>query len=337
MKPANRRFKRLLSYKTYFLLDTNLAYPPKLVRKAHRLNKDMDGAFQGQALFSGKDPLGLFTFLSTFKRACDASGITHGQALALLGFRLAGDAKRSFASAIATKGARDRYAIRTYGDGVNWLLKKYASPDVLSRAYTDVVTARQEPEEAPRAFGERVERMCDRLDGLFRARDVTDSFVTGLQDAVKAHVLAFQLTRRNADFPEVVTAAQIYWEGVRQIKIDVRRSVSNTTTVGRPGSRPASPLLAAAVAPPVPPAFARADRGVVDVCLMATQVLKAFTLPPHPAAPGVTAAARPAAAVEQRPGGPAAAKPEQADATPAGQTLDADAVVDEACRPGRLN
>ncbi|GAB0492633.1 hypothetical protein MMPV_003901 [Pyropia vietnamensis] len=123
IKPANRRFKRLLSYKTYFLLDTSLAYPPKLVRKAHRLNKDMDGAFQGQPPFTGKDPLGVFTFLSTFKRACDASGITHGQALALLGFRLAGDAKRSFASAVATKGARDRYAIRTYGDGVNWLLK----------------------------------------------------------------------------------------------------------------------------------------------------------------------------------------------------------------------
>ncbi|GAB0498649.1 hypothetical protein MMPV_009995 [Pyropia vietnamensis] len=209
----------------------------------------------------GKDPLGVFTFLSTFKRACDASGITHGQALALLGFRLAGDAKRSFASAVATKGARDRYAIRTYGDGVNWLLKKYASPDVLNRAYTEVVTARQEPEEAPRAYGERFERMCDRLEGLFRARDVTDSFVTGLHDAVKAHVLAFQLTRRDADFPEVVTAAQIYWEGVRQIKIDVRRSARNTTTAIRPGSRPPSPGLIAAVAPPAPPAFARADRG----------------------------------------------------------------------------
>lgn len=89
---TNRRNRHLLSYKTYFLEDTRLAYPPRLVRKAHKLNMCLDGAFQGQAPFTGKDPLGVFGFLSTFKPACDAAGASHGQALPLLSFRLAGAA-----------------------------------------------------------------------------------------------------------------------------------------------------------------------------------------------------------------------------------------------------
>lgn len=180
----------------------------------------------------------------------------------LLGFRLAGQAKRSFASAVSTQSARGRYAMMTYGDGVNWLLQKYTTPDLLNKAYTEVITAHQEPEEAPRAFGDRIERLCDRLDELFKSDDVVDSFVNGLNDAVKAHVLTFQMTNRRAvSFPEVVTAAQIYWEGVQKIKVDVRRHVRNTTTPIRVATVAADgPAVAAATMAMPPPRFARVER-----------------------------------------------------------------------------
>eukprot|EP00170_Pyropia_yezoensis_P001713 contig_7317_g1717 len=259
---TNRRYRHLLSYKTYFLEDTCLAYPPRLVRKAHKLNKCLDGAFQGQAPFTGKDPLGVFGFLSTFKRACDAAGASHGQALPLLSFRLAGAAKVFFVSAASNQSKGDRYAIRTYGDGVNWLLQKYATPDKLNQAYTEIITARQEQEEAPRAFGDRIERLCDRLDGLFSGADIVDTFVNGLHEAIKAQVLTFQMTKGRVSLPEAVTTAQIYWTGLQKVKVDLRRHIRNTTSPIRVGAVPeGGENVAAAVTPPLPPRFARVERG----------------------------------------------------------------------------
>ena len=158
VRAANSRFRSLLDCRTYFLLDKRLAYPPRLVRKAQKVNKSLNGALQVIEPCTGADPLAVFTFMLTFKWAWNASGISYGQALALLGFLLAGQAKRSFASATAIRAARDRYAIHTYGDAIDWLLQKYATPDLLNKAYQDIVVLAQGPAEAPRLFSERVEQ-----------------------------------------------------------------------------------------------------------------------------------------------------------------------------------
>lgn len=93
IQPSNSRFRRLLDYRTYFLLLRSTAYTPALVRKAGKMNRRLDGAFQGQVPFHGSDPLAIFTFLTTFRRACDAAGLTHSEAFPLLAFRLSGAAK----------------------------------------------------------------------------------------------------------------------------------------------------------------------------------------------------------------------------------------------------
>jgi len=93
IRPANSRFKTLLDCRTYFLIPRQLTYTPKEGQRSHRLNKRSHGAFHGQQPFTRALPLVIFTFLRTFRRACDAAGLTHGQALPLMVFRLAGNAK----------------------------------------------------------------------------------------------------------------------------------------------------------------------------------------------------------------------------------------------------
>jgi len=88
--------------------------------------------------------LGIFTFLTTFRRACDAAGLTHGQALPLMVVPLAGNAKMAFSGALTSTLGRNRYAIRTYGDGVNWLLSKYATHATMANAYQDISTIKQQ-------------------------------------------------------------------------------------------------------------------------------------------------------------------------------------------------
>jgi len=86
IRPANSRFKTLPDYRTYFLIRRQLTYTPQEAQRSHRLNKRLNGAFHGQQPIKGALPLGIFTFLTTFRRACDAAGLTHGQALPLTVF-----------------------------------------------------------------------------------------------------------------------------------------------------------------------------------------------------------------------------------------------------------
>jgi len=182
IRPSDSRFKSLLDYRTYFLIRRYQSLPPSLMEKTHKMNLRLDGAFQGQQPFTGTSPLGVFTFLTTFRRACDAAGLTHGQALSFLAFRLSGAAKRVFSSALNSKAGHRTCAIRTYGAAINWLLAKYATHAVMASAYHDIITRRQFDNESPTALGLGVRTQYDRLDGLFHAQDVKDVFINGLSD-----------------------------------------------------------------------------------------------------------------------------------------------------------
>jgi len=253
VRAANSRFRSLLDCRTYFLLYKRLAYPPRLVRKAQKVSKSLDGALQGIDPCTGADPLAVFTFLSTFKRAWSASGTGYGQALVLLGFSLAGQAKRSFASATAIRAARDQYAIHTFGDAINWLLQKYATPDLLNKAYQDIVVLAQGPAETPRLFSDRVEQQCDRLDGLFRTADVVDVFVNGLHPEIKAQVMGVTVRAPGKSLSETLTTAQIYWDGMQKLKADLHKAKRTalrgavhanvvTTSGGAPGRDETEPF-----------------------------------------------------------------------------------------------
>jgi len=210
IRPAYSRFKTLLDYRTYFLIRRQLTYTPKEAQRSHRLKKRLDGAFHGQQPFTGAPPLGIFTFLTTFRRACVAAGLTHGQALPLMVFRLAGNAKMAFTGARNSTFGRKRYAIRTYGDAVNWLLSKYATHATMANANQDIITMKQQDNEAPTAFGHRVETQCDVLNGLFDVQDVQDVFITGLSDLVQAHVRVLNDQFPDRTLSETVATAQMY-------------------------------------------------------------------------------------------------------------------------------
>jgi len=220
--PANSRFKTLLDYRTYFLIRRQLTYTPEKVQRSHRLNKRIDGAFHGQQPFTGALPLGIFTFLTTFRRACDAAGLTRGQALPLMVFRLAGNAKMAFSGALNSTLGRKRYAIRTYGDAVNWLLSKYATHAIMANAYQGIITMKQQDSEAPTAFGHRVETQCDLLNGLFDIQDVKDVFITGLSDLVQAHVRVLNDQFPDRTLPKTVATAQMYWDGTNKLRLQLK-------------------------------------------------------------------------------------------------------------------
>jgi len=231
IRPSNSRFKSLLDYRTYFLIRRDLSLPPSLVEKTHKMNRRLDGAFQGQEPFTGTSLLSVFTFLTTFRRACDATGLTHGQALPLLAFRLSGAAKRAFSSALNSKAGHRTYEICTYGAAINWLLAKYATHAVMASAYHDIITIRQPDHESPTAFGLRVETQCDRLDGLFHAQDVKDVFINGLSEIIQSHVRVLDGHFPKHSLADTISAAQMYWDGTNKLRLSLKLPRLQTTKV----------------------------------------------------------------------------------------------------------
>ena len=173
IRPSNSRFKSLLDYRTYLLVRRDLELPPPLVEKTHKMNGFLDGAFQGQEPLTGVRPLGALTLLTTFRRACEAAGMTHGQALPLLAFHLSGAAMRAFSRDFNSRDGNRTYAIRTYRDAISWLLAKYATHTVMDSVYQFIFKIRQLDNESPTAFRLRVETQCDRVDGLLQGQNVS--------------------------------------------------------------------------------------------------------------------------------------------------------------------
>jgi len=222
IRPANSRFKSLLDYRSYFILRRSTAYPPSCVEKAHKMNRRLDGAFHGQTPLTGSDPLGVFTFHTTLRRACDVAGLSHGQALPMLAFRLAGTAKSSLSNALNSRSANKPFTLSTYGEAVNWLLLKYATHATLATAYYNIMTMKQVDSETPTVFGNRFEAQCDRLDGLFHAQDVKDFSIHGLSELVQANVRVLDGQFPDRTVAETFSAAQMYWDGALKLRQSLR-------------------------------------------------------------------------------------------------------------------
>ena len=266
--PANSRFQTLLDYRSYFLIRRQLTYTPKEAQRSHRLNKRLDGAFHGQPPFTGALPLGILTFLTTFHRACDAAGLTHGQALPLIVFSLSGNAKMAFSGALNRTLGRKRYAIRTYGDAINWLLSKYATHATMANAYQDIITMKQQDSEAPTALGRRVEPQCDLLNRLLDIQDEKDDFITSLCDLVQAHVRVLNDQLPDRTLSETVATAQLYWDGTKKMRLQLKMTRPTAIKVAYATQdqrttmdRPFTPVRT-----PPPPRAAARQANRADIC-----------------------------------------------------------------------
>ena len=200
------------------------------------------------------------------------AGLTHGQALPLIVFRLAGNANMAFSGALNSTLGRKRYAIRTYGDAVNWLLSKYATHATLANAYQDIIMMKkQQDNEAPMAFGHRVEMQCDLLNGLFSIQDVKEVFITDLSDLVQAHgrVLNDQFPDRTIEIlSETVATAQLYWHDTNKLRLQLKitRPTAIKVAYGTQDERTTTERPFTPVRTPPPPRAAVPQANRAEIC-----------------------------------------------------------------------
>jgi len=183
-------------------------------------------------------------------------------------FRLAGNAKMAFYGELNSALRRKRYAIRTYGDAVNWLLSKYATHASMVNAYQDIITMKQQDNEAPTAFGHRVETQCDLLNGLFNIQDVKDVFITGLSDLVQALVRVLNDQFPDRTLSETVAAAQVYGDGTNKLRLQLKMThpMAIKVAYATQDQQTTTERLFTPVRTPPPPRAAVPQANRADIC-----------------------------------------------------------------------
>jgi hypothetical protein len=129
-------------------------------------------------LFDGTDPISILTFLISFKRGCDHSGVSEGAAPYLLAYFMEGAPKRE----MNTYTSRQKVS---YCEAVHNLLSNYASEEILSNEYLKLQRLRQKPGEDERAFSRRIRLHADRMGTLYTSRQVIEAYVEGLLPTVR--------------------------------------------------------------------------------------------------------------------------------------------------------
>ena len=79
LRPVNSLFKDAIDYHTYRLDDRTPECDEKAARRLRRKRRDVKVDMQG-VLFTGKAPVAVINFLSTFKEACNSNNVHEGAA-----------------------------------------------------------------------------------------------------------------------------------------------------------------------------------------------------------------------------------------------------------------
>jgi len=137
----------------------------------------------------------------------------------------------------------------------------------MANAYQDIITMKQQDNEASTALGDRVETQYDLLNGLFDIQDVKDVFITGLSDLVQAHVRVLNGQLLDWTLSVTVALAQMYCDGTIKLRLQLKmtRPTAIKVAYARQDQRTTTERPFTPVRTPPPPwaAVPQANRAVI--------------------------------------------------------------------------
>jgi hypothetical protein len=180
--PSRSDYKTLVSYRNYRLLNLSQEFGPKVTGRltgfARRLQHSMDEKF------SGDTPVGILSFLRSFKEAADHNRISEGAAARLIPYFLTGIAKEGY----RTHFKEIPLGAAIYPHMVQYLLATYARDDELSKAYHAVTSAKQATGEDEQSFARRLQSAAMVAGSVVDKANLKTIFVEGLQPHLQSDV-----------------------------------------------------------------------------------------------------------------------------------------------------
>ena len=214
--PINPIFKNVVDYRTYRLEDRRTTYNGKTATATRRYQKRMDVNIPKEKKFSATKPIAVINFLQRFKKACDSAEAHEGVAMWLFQFytedhpntlisqrvQLPAKSKRSQRAAIA-EGKCTSYAAT-----VNLLLRRYASNDILARAYSEVTSFRQPKGTSETTYAHKLQAKADSCgDNVFPGEFLISIFIEGIHSSLQGNVRMHYAANPTSDLFQIAQYA----------------------------------------------------------------------------------------------------------------------------------
>ena len=221
IRPLNDLFNKAVDYRTYRLENRSARYDANTARRINRFRKKLDVEMKTHT-FGGQDPIAVLGFLAQYKMACDRNGVSEGAAVWCFQFYLTGQAHALLQSRLhgntMAVDAEQRELLETYAEVVNFLLRTYATDEVISEAVGDVTSFRQSSNMTEEAYSNQLWDKALRCGTVFSDRRLKSLFVEGLLPATCAQVRNYLATHAGVDYQAVARYAQAIGETHRSAR-----------------------------------------------------------------------------------------------------------------------
>ena len=272
IRPINNLFTKAVNYKTYRLERRSARYDSTVARHINRYRKKLDVQMRSHT-FSGQDPIAVLGFLARLKMACDHNGITEGAAVWCFQFYLTGQAHALLQSHLhgntMAVDVERRELLRAYPQVVNFLLRTYATDEVISEAVGDVTSFRQSSNMTEEVYSNHLWDMALRCGTVFSDRRLKSLFVEGLLPATSAQVRNYLATHSYVDYQSVALYAQAIGETNRAFRRQGMSPLAHREPSGAPRrfdrTARTRPVLSVESASDIPTAGGFAEEAILAV------------------------------------------------------------------------
>ena len=238
IKPANRVFDKLMSYRSYRLKktsDTRSACDTTEVR-VHLKNMDLT---MSKHKFDGNDPIRVFDFLTRFVNESDMLNMSEAQSFIALPMFLEEPAETHFRTTLS--GMSRRGGVTCWPEAVQYMLRTYATPTAMREALETLRDVRQENTETEEDYRKRLNVAIHRCGNVHSEDEKMTLYVDGLAPTIRTVVARHResVNRREMTFEGLAHFARSEDEVVR-----ARAQLSSSTQIPTP--RPRTSVIPAA-------------------------------------------------------------------------------------------
>jgi len=158
----------------------------------------MKFSFGGTPMFTGKEPLKVFSWLRKLVNACDDDDVSEGMGLYLIPNFLAGDAEARFTRDLPGSdiGGGQR-ALGSFPAAVNWLLSTYAEPHALGLALDKFSRATLVDNEGVYAFATRLRSLAELCGNFHSEKTKKQQLIKGLPEYIRMDAFVYNTAQRS--------------------------------------------------------------------------------------------------------------------------------------------
>ena len=219
LQPSNKKYQRLMSYRYYRLRKTTHTRDHARTTQLHKLLKNLDLSFR-ESKFSGQDPILIFNFLTRMVEECDTLGMSEAQAFMALPHLLSDNARTQFRA--MQSGSRTS-GVTCWPEGVQYILRTYATPAAIRNATNELPSIRQSADEDELPFGGRMNHAVYRCGNIYEEDQKMIFFIDGLRPETMTLVARFCKNQYRQDLMFVRLIQLAKYEGLSFRAIAPRR------------------------------------------------------------------------------------------------------------------